>query len=159
MQRNILPADLYEQESTQIDYDLGNIDNVFTKKYRHLKKESDKLYKQNKQKCTIFIDDQRKKLESAKNDWSERHDIKKDAEYEEYKSKLEATSNQAESNIQDISNTVKQTPKNIKNTVFNKKTPDMLEYCELINIEINKKKKHNLFGEINQDQPDLRDYN
>lgn len=159
MQRNILPADVYEQESTQIDYDLGNIDNVFTKKYRHLKKESDKLYKQNKEKCTIFIDDQRKKLESAKNDWSERHDIKKDAEYEEYKSKLEATSNQAESNIQDISNTVKQTPKNIKNTVFNKKTPDMLEYCELINIEINKKKKHNLFGEINHDQPDLRDYN
>lgn len=159
MQRNILPADVYEQESTQIDYDLGDIDNVFTKKYRHLKKESDKLYKQNKQKCTIFIDDKRRKIEGAKNDWSERHDIKKDAEYEELMLKLESESEKIDSNIQNISNKTKQESKNIKNTIYSKKAPEMLEYSELINIEIKKKKKHNLFGEINQDQPDLRDYN
>lgn len=160
VQRNILPADLYEKESTQIDYDLGNIDNVFTKKYRHLKKESNKIYKQNKQNCTIYIDDKRRKIESAKNDWSERHDIKKDAEYEEYLLKLEEQSKQSENNIQNISNAKKQTPQNqnVKNTVY-QKDPNMLEYCELINIEINKKKKHNLFNNYELDQPNLRNYN
>lgn len=158
IQRNILPADLYEKESTQIDYDLGNIDNVFTKKYRHLKKESDKIYQQKKQGCSIFIDDKRRKFEGAKNDWSERHNIKKDAEYEEYLLKLEEQSKQDENNVQDISNTKKQTLHNVKNTVY-KKDSNMLEYCELINIEINKKKKYNLFNNYELNQPNLRNYN
>ena len=34
VQAKILPPEVYEQETKQIDYSIGNIDNVFTKKYR-----------------------------------------------------------------------------------------------------------------------------
>lgn len=159
VQRNILPADIYEQESTQIDYDLGNIDNVFTKKYRHLKKESGKVYKQKKQDYSLFIDDKKRKIESVVQEKKERNAIRKDAEYEEFKSKLEAETKQNNTEIQEISNVKKQKTEDIKNAIYKKNSTNMLEYSELINIEINKKKKHNLFGELNYDQPDLRDYN
>ena len=65
MQRNILPADLYEKESTQIDYSLGNIDNVFTKKYRQLGNDTNKLYKENKQKFSLFYEDKKQKKRAS----------------------------------------------------------------------------------------------
>ena len=45
----------------------------------------------------------------------------------------------------------------IKNTIF-KKESNELEYPELINIEIKKKKRNNLYGDYSADRPDLRDY-
>jgi len=161
VQRNILPADLYEQESTQIDYDLGNIDNVFTKKYRHLRKESDKLYKHNKQGCSIFIEDKKQKFEEYRQDRSERNAIKKDAEYEELKLKLEEKQAELEklqnAGIQDISDKATSEIESLKNTVLKKKKND-IEYPELIEIEI-KKKKNGLFEFFDNSQPDLRGYN
>ena len=159
VQRNILPADLYEQESTQIDYDLGNIDNIFTKKYRHLKKETGKVYNQKKQDYSLFIGDKKQKLESAIKDKKERYDIKKDAEYQEFHSKLEVEAKQVDENLQEISNKSKAVDENINNSVYKKNSTNMLEYSELINIEINKKKKHNLFGDLDLEHPNLRDYN
>lgn len=162
IQRNILPADLYEKESTQIDYDLGNIDNVFTKKYRHLRKESDKVYKQKKQNYSLFINDQKQKLEELKQNRIENNAIRKDAEYEELKLKLEEAHpieiENTKNKIQDISNKKTNTSSDIKNAVYSKNT-NMLEYSELINIEINKKKKNNLFGNFEEERPDLRNYN
>lgn len=167
VQRNILPADLYASESTQIDYDMGNIDNVFTKKYRHLKKEYDKVYAQRKQDASLFIDDTKQKLEKAKDDYLDRHDIKKEAEleeirrYEELKVQARPVIEEKEDNFfNNISNKFKFGKDSEKNAVFTKKTTD-LEYCELIRLEIEKKKRENkLIGdEIEACKPYLRNYN
>ncbi len=162
VQRNILPADIYEQESTQIDYDMGNIDNVFTKKYRHLRKESDKIYQQNKQGCSLFIDDTKQKFNETKQRILENNAIKKEAQSEELKKRLEVEAkpvdeNNIENGIQEISNKNREDAA-LKNAVYTKKQGDMLEYSELINIEINKKKKHNLFGDYDIYRPELRNY-
>ena len=167
VQRNILPADLYTSESTQIDYDMGNIDNVFTKKYRHLKKEYDKVYAQKKQQANIFVDDKKQKLEKIKQDYSERNAIRRDAEleeikrYEELKVKARPVLEQdnTESLFNNISNKLKFGNNADKSTVFQKKTVD-LEYCELIRLEIEKKKRSNrLIGDdIEACRPYLREY-
>lgn len=169
VQRNILPADVYASESTQIDYDMGNIDNVFTKKYRHLKKEYDKVYAQNKEKAGLFVDDKKQKYEQYKQKRNESNAIKKDAEleeikrYEELKVKarpiLDQTS-EDENFFNSISNKFKFGSDNTKNAVFDKKTTD-LEYCELIRLEIEKKKRSSkLIGdEIEACKPYLRNYN
>lgn len=169
VQRNILPADVYASESTQIDYDMGNIDNVFTKKYRHLKKEYDKVYAQNKEKAGLFVDDKKQKYEQYKQKRNESNAIKKDAEleeikrYEELKVKarpiLDQTS-EDENFFNSISNKFKFGSDNTKNAVFDKKTTD-LEYCELIRLEIEKKKRSSklLGDEIEACKPYLRNYN
>ena len=172
VQRNILPADLYAGESTQIDYDMGNIDNVFTKKYRHLKKEYDKVYNQKKQQANIFIDENKQKIEKIKQDYSERNAIRKEAEqeeikrYEELKVKarpiLDQASEEDENLFNSITNKLKFGNNNsntTKNAVYQKRTTD-LEYCELIRLEIEKKKRSaKLIGdEYEVCKPYLRDY-
>ena len=169
VQRNILPADVYATESSQIDYDMGNIDNVFTKKYRHLKKEYDKVYAQRKQDAGLFIDDKKQKFEQYKENRSERNSIKKEAEleeirrYEELKVQARPILNEEQKDddefFNSISNKIKSGVDGTKNAVFNKKTTD-LEYCELIRLEIEKKKRSSkLIGdEIEACKPYLRDY-
>ena len=44
VQKSILPPEVMAKESNQIYYDIGNIDNVFTKKYRRWGKETNKVY-------------------------------------------------------------------------------------------------------------------
>ena len=167
VQRNVLPADIYASESTQIDYDMGNIDNVFTKKYRHLKKEYDKVYAQKKQEASLFVEDTKQKIEKVKDDYLDRHDIKKEAELEEIR-RYEELKVQArpvleeknESFLNNISNKLKFGNDAEKNAVFKKNTSD-LEYCELIRLEIEKKKRSSkLIGdEIEACKPYLRNYN
>ena len=115
VQRNILPADLYEKESTQIDYDLGNIDNIFTKKYRQLGKDSKKLYKQNKDNYNIFIEGQKQKYEQYKKNKNERNAIKNEAKQAELELKMEvnATPIYDDASIKDINYKKKLTPFNI----------------------------------------------
>ena len=161
VQRNILPADLYEKESIQIDYDLGNIDNVFTKKYRHLGKEYNKIYGQKKQEYGLFLEDKKQKWEQSKKDRNERNTIKQDAEYEEFKTKLEVQASQVDNDeegfFNNIGNKIKNSTENVKNSVLKKKYEN-LGYPELIQIEINKKKKNNLLGDYDTSRPELRDY-
>ena len=57
VQTNILPPDILAKESKQVNYDIGNIDNVFTKKYRHIGKETGKIYDQRKADVVEFIDE------------------------------------------------------------------------------------------------------
>ena len=66
VQQNVLPPDVLAQESTKIDYDMGNIDNVFTKKYRHIGKEYDKIYQQRKADVKDFADDTKTKFNESK---------------------------------------------------------------------------------------------
>lgn len=141
VQRNILPADLYEKESTKIDYDLGNIDNVFTKKYRQYGKDTKKLYQQNKQNYDVFVEKQKQKIDQSKKDRKERNAIKQDAKQAELESKMEvkATPVYNENDIKDIN--------------FKKLNP-----YENNAIEIERTKKNNLIENYDYDRPDLRDY-
>ena len=129
------------KESTKIDYDLGNIDNVFTKKYRQYGKDTKKLYNQNKQNYDVFIEKQKQKHEQSKKDRKEKNAIKQDAKQAELDSKMEvkATPIYDENNIKDI---------NLKN----------LNPYENNIIEIKRTKKNNLIENYDYDRPDLRDY-
>jgi len=150
VQMNILPENLYAKESKHIEYDLGNIDNVFTKKYRHLGKEYNKVYSQKKSEYNEFVKEQKQASEERK--------ARKQAEMQ---SKLEVKATPLygeDENINKINNKNSSKESYIKNTVFKKKNSD-IQYPELIQIEIKKKKKNNLFGDIDTDRPDLRDYN
>ena len=151
VQQVVLPEDKYKKETQQIEYDLGNIDNVFTKKYRHLGKQTNVLYGQKKEEYNNFVE-KRKKAEEAKR-------IKKLEQKEaELRSKLEvkATPVYDEKNINN--KLEKEQADNLKDAVY-KKGYNELQYPELIKIEIKKKKKSNLFGEFQSNQPELRNYN
>lgn len=161
VQRNILPASVYEKESTQIDYDLGNIDNVFTKKYRHWGKEYNKVYGQKKQNYGLFIEDKKQRLEKNRQERIERDSIIFDAEQAELESKLEVKATpviEAEEGINNISDKTKNKTDKVKDAVYTRNA-DYGDYTELIKIEINKKKKKNsLIGDTDSKRPELRDY-
>lgn len=161
VQRNILPASVYEKESTQIDYDLGNIDNVFTKKYRHWGKEYNKVYGQKKQNYGLFIEDKKQRLEKNRQERIERDSIIFDAEQAELESKLEVKATpviEAEEGINNISDKTKNKTEKVKDAVYTRNA-DYGDYTELIKIEINKKKKKNsLIGDTDSKRPELRDY-
>ena len=155
VQRNILPADLYAQETTQIDYDLSNIDNVFTKKYRQLKDDTDKIYNQKKQEFGLFLEDSKQKIEHTTQEWQEKKAIKDTAKQAELESKLEVKATPVYEN----------TDKNFKGINFKKFNPlkpseyvTPLDDSFLEPIEINKTRKNNLYGDYETDRPDLREY-
>ena len=60
--------------------------------------------------------------------------------------------------INTFSNKVKTKTNDVKNAIFKKKTLDDIQYSDYIDIDIKKKKKHNLYGEFDSDKPRLRDY-
>jgi len=177
VQLKVLPADIYEKESKQVYYDMGNIDNVFTKKYRHIGKEYDKVYAQRKADCKEFVDETKVKIEetsqkvkSAYNDYKQKSAEKKALETQ---SKMEVKAEplyQAPepTNLNDISD------KKIKkgsflDTVFKRnvyapevKLENSVNYYNDTNmlegIDIKRKKKNNLYGETDTTRPELRDY-
>lgn len=57
VQEKVLPAEILAKESKQIEYGIGNIDNVFTKKSRHIGKEASKIYERRKDDVCEIIDD------------------------------------------------------------------------------------------------------
>lgn len=156
VQQNILPPDVLAKESNQIDYDMGNIDNVFTKKYRHLGKEYNKVYAQRKADYNEFVADTKVKVNNTKEKIKQSYDEKK-ARKQEAKLEVKATPVYEEDGMNGISNKFKTKVSGFKNAVF-KKNNSEIEYPELIQIEIKKKKKHNLYGEFTTDKPELRDY-
>jgi len=169
VQKNILLPEDYANESQQIYYDMGNIDNVFTKKYRHLNKEYDKVYQQRKSDVVDFTKDTKIKIDKAKEEfkaYQAESKSKKELKKQQKQSKLEVKATPlygeaSEEKTENINNSIKDgskdTSKNIINAIFKKKNSE-LEYPELIEIEIEKKKKNNLFGDYNQDRPALRNY-
>ncbi|MBO5737749.1 hypothetical protein J6R97_00230 [bacterium] len=163
IQQSILPPEILATESIKIDYNIGNIDNVFTKKYRHLLKEYDKVYQAKKSDVKDFSNDTKMKIvettDKIKEANTERKAIK---EQKKLQSKLEVKATpvieNSEIELNNISNKLKSDNKNLIQAIF-KKENNEIKYPELIEIEINKKKKSNLFGEQNLYQPELRDYN
>lgn len=174
VQLKVLPASVYEKESKQIYYDIGNIDNVFTKKYRHLGREYDKVYIQKKAEFENFkedtkvkIDDTKTKMKQANEERKLRAQEKKEAQMQ---SKLEVKATPVyndNSGINGISNKIKSGSESVKNAVFKKETPKVdntkqINYYENTTlpdtIDIKKNKKHNLYGDSQQNRPELRDY-
>ena len=158
VQLKVLPASVYEKESNQIYYDIGNIDNVFTKKYRHLGREYDKVYIQKKAEFENFkedtkakIDDKKTQLKQANTERKLRAQEKKEAQMQ---SKLEVKATPVYNNnsgINEISNKVKNVDSTKQINYFENTTlPD--------SIDIKKNKKHNLYGDAQQNRPELRDY-
>ena len=173
VQSNVLPADVFAKESNQIYYDIGNIDNVFTKKYRRWGKETDKVY-------NVVKTDINEKNEAAKARREERR-LQKAAEKEkkqlEMQSKLEVeakpvypsqantytepTSSVQESGMNKIQSFFKTTSDdgNIKNTVF-KKTPQIEAPQDdfIIDNDPKKGRRNSLYGDSTTSRPELRDY-
>ena len=168
VQQKVLPPQVFAEESNQIYYDMGNIDNVFTKKYRHLGKESGKIYKQRKADYDEFVEDTKTKINTAKENYKAKkaEEARKAEELKNQTTKLEVKAIPANENIetpqeksiQNISTKSTSKFEEIKNAIFRKETND-IQYPELIQIEIKKKKKNNLFGDYQTDRPELRNYN
>ncbi|MCQ2744549.1 MAG: hypothetical protein MJ230_07145 [bacterium] len=152
VQVGILPEDVMAKESTVIDYDLGNIDNVFTKKYRHIGKENRKIYNQKKEKTKSFVESIKEKYNQAK--------IKRrEQKAEKQNTKLEVKAQpvyEDEKELNKINSTIKNDLKTIKSTAFRKEINDNQLLIEP--IEIKKTYKNNLFGQFNDDKPYLREY-
>ena len=162
VQQKVLPPEILAKDSTQIDYDMGNIDNVFTKKYRHYGKEYDKIYQKRKADIKEFADDSKVLIKETADKVKDTHSKwKSNRAKEKLESKLEVKATPIEPEELNNINSKDKTPQDnsILNTIFKKKYNNDLVYPELIEIEINKKKKNNLFGEFNNYQPELRNYN
>ncbi len=152
VQLSMLPADVLATESKVIDYDIGNIDNVFTKKYRHLGREYDKLYNQKKEQTVDFIDNQKTRYNEAKLKRAERN-----AQKQTTKLEVEAKQVYEEaSRLNKINSTVSDDTGMVKNTVY--KTNLKEDQSLFDSIDIRKTRKNNLFGDYDANKPYLRDY-
>ena len=156
VQKNVLSEENYLTESKHIDCDLGNIDNVFTKKYRYYGEEYQRYYNKAKTNVQDFTETTKDKYEK----YSKERQLGRLRKQEELKLKKEvkAIPIYNEKDEKSIKYNKKNEDKNIKNTIF-KKEANTNDYPELIEIEIKKKKKQNLYGEFQTNQPELRNYN
>lgn len=66
VQLKVLPPQVYSKESNQIYYDMGNFDNVFTKKYRRWQKEGSKDYDVAKTRVDAKITSAKEKINETK---------------------------------------------------------------------------------------------
>ena len=172
IQSNVLPPEVFAKESNQIYYDIGNIDNVFTKKYRRLGKETDKVY-------NVVKTDMNDKSEAARARREERRAQKaaeKAQKQLEMQSKLEVEAKpvypsfsetkplqpEQDSDTSKIKSFFKtdNNDNNVKNAIF-KKTPVIESSQEdsfIIDIDLKKGRRNNLYGDSATVRPELRDY-
>ena len=147
VQVHILPPYILSRESTVINYDMGNIDNVFTKKYRSYGKNTKRVY--NEKKASRAARKARRQEEKA---------LKEQLKAEQQAAELQVEAKQVyenEDSLNKINSTVKNTQESTKPAVY--KSEDVDPYL-FDSIDIRKPKKNNLFGEYNSDRPCLRDY-
>ena len=161
VQLKVLPPDEYEKESNRIYYDMGNFDNVFTKKYRRWNKEGKKNYAEAKKRVDAQITSTKEKYNQLK------EERKQKAEEKALQKQLDVKAepiikNEKDKNI--INTTKSNEEKNIYNINFKKstiKTDSKNEYIDTTYepINIQKSKKNNLYGDTETARPPLRDYN
>ena len=160
VQQKVLPPEILANETTKIDYNIGNIDNVFTKKYRHIGKETNKIYQQQKSNVKEFANDTKDFITESSNSIKNTYnDFKSKREKEKaLESKLEVKATPVYENENNINTKKSKKDTNLFNAVFKKGSEDV-QYHELIEIEIKKKKQNNLKEDFSINQPELRDYN
>ena len=176
VQAKVLPPELLAKESKQIYYDIGNIDNVFTKKYRHLKKEYDKVYAVAKTETGEFIDETKDKTQKKYNNTKSKIQQKKadmQAKREEKRqTKLEVKATpiiETTNDTNNISNKINLKQNSTKDAVYktnlqktnsqNIKPINYIDDSILDSLDINRTRKNTLYGDYDSDRPNLRDYN
>lgn len=171
VQLNVLPETVYAKETNQIYYDLGNIDNVFTKKYRHLGKEYDKVYIKKKAEYEVFkeetkvkIDEKKEQFKQAQEERKARAAEKKIEKQNQARLEVKATPvtpvyNGVNNGINEIKNKVQNTTTNFKNAVFKKELQPAPDTEVIDSIDFRRNKKNTLFGDYDNSRPELRDYN
>lgn len=164
VQKNVLPETVYAKESKQIYYDMGNIDNVFTKKYRHLGKEYDKVYAQKKADYEEFKADTKVKIDNKKEQFKQAQAERKARALEKQEAKNQAklevkatpVTPVYNSGMNEIKNKVQNGTNNIKNAIFKKEISPEAEVIDSIDIKRNR--KNTLYGDYDANRPELRDY-
>ena len=163
VQQNVLPPEAYSKESNRIYYDMGNFDNVFTKKYRRWHKEGSKDYNAAKTRVNEKIDQTKENYNQFKEERKQKAAEK--SKEKELQKQLEvkaepllepsSSKNQEQNSKQDTTQ-----EKNIFNINFKKQPKTELEDESLyLPINIKKTKTNNLYGEFDNSRPPLRDYN
>lgn len=156
VQLKVLPADVFAKESNQIYYDMGNFDNVFTKKYRRWYKEGSKDYDVAKTRVDAKIADTKEKInETKENTKTKYNNFKQERKEKALQKQLEV---KAEPVISKPAQVV--SPKvenNVHNINFKKYTQEDQSLYTPVNIQ--KTRKNNLYGEFDNSRPPLRDYN
>ena len=173
VQQNILPPEVYEKETKQIYYDMGDFDNVFTKKYRRWHKEGGKDYNAAKTKVNNTIEDTKEKYNQYQEERKQKAAEK--AKEKELQKQLEQLEVKAEPVLESAPDTTSKSqefiqssePQNTKTTeknIFNinlkkTETTELEDQSLYVPIDIRKTRKNNLYGEFDSSRPPLRDYN
>lgn len=159
VQLKVLPSDVLAKETKQIYYDMGNFDNVFTKKYRRWYKEGSKdaaVAKERVDKAAVAtkekVKDTSQKTKAKYN--KVKANIQEKREERALKKQLEV---KAEPVISKPVETTKPQENNIHNINFKKYTDEDQSLYTPVNIQ--KPKKNNLYGDFDNTRPALRDYN
>ena len=164
VQQNVLPPQAYSKESNQIYYDMGNFDNVFTKKYRRWHKEGGKDYNVAKTRVENQVSITKEKINAAKEKSQERARQRQEKralelQEKELQKQLEVKAEPVLESKQTITPQTKiniREENNIKDINYRKYNEDQSLYMPVI---IQKTKKNNLFGNFDNTRPKLRDYN
>ncbi len=165
----LTPAD-YAKESTQIYYDMGNFDNVFTKKYRRWYKEGSKDYDVAKTRVDAQIANTKEKINDTKEKTKKKYQSYKQQrqekalqKYEEkLNSKLEVKAEPVIKSEPEVSKPILKLPKfekpepNVHSINYQKPAQDTFSTYEPIDIK--KTRKNNLYGDFDTNRPNLRDY-
>lgn len=136
VQVSVLTEDEYLKESYKIYYDMGNFDNIFTKKYR-------RWYKEGKKDFDGLKSNTGNKIDSAKKHYNEskaRREERKRVKAEQYK---ESVSSGKE---------VKSNPTKIIQPL------DFEDQSLFEPVNMRRIWKNKLYGEYDEDRPELRDY-
>lgn len=164
VQQKVLPPQTYSRESNQIYYDMGNFDNVFTKKYRRWYKEGGKDYNVAKTRVENQVSITKEKINAAKEKSQERARQRQEKralelQEKELQKQLEVKAEPVLESKQTITPQTKinkREENNIKDINYKKYNEDQSLYMPVI---IQKTKKNNLFGNFDNTRPKLRDYN
>lgn len=159
VQLKVLPPQTYNKESNQIYYDMGNFDNVFTKKYRRWHKEGKKDYAVAKSRVDAQIANTKEKINDTKEKTKSRYQqFKEDraqrAQEKALQKQLEVKAEPVMENNSAAKPAVQEN--NIQNINYKKNLDDQSLYTP---INIQRTRKNNLYGNFDNTRPPLRDYN
>lgn len=159
VQLKVLPPQTYNKESNQIYYDMGNFDNVFTKKYRRWHKEGGKDYAVAKSRVDAQIANTKEKINDTKEKTKSRYQqFKEDrAQRAQEKALQKQLEVKAEPVMENNSATKPAAQENnIQNINYKKNSDDQSLYTP---INLQRTRKNNLYGNFDNTRPPLRDYN
>ncbi len=159
VQLKVLTSDDFSKETKHIYYDMGNFDNVFTKKYRRWYKEGAKDCTAVKDKADKATAAAKEKVKDTKQKTKAKYNkIKADIqERREEKSLQKQLDVKAEPILSTPAENIEPQEDNIHNINFMKNTNE--DQSLYIPVNIKKPKKNNLYGKPDNSRPPLRDYN